>query len=220
MKKLLLIPFIFCLLSVAQATESIRIGWQDLQGKVQPYQDPFKDLTEEQLYNLSVYARITKLQKDYPKIVTEVMIKQAQAAKATLESEKIDIEYMFEQRLIIMKKREQAAMATNSLLANKTIEISGYMLALEFDGELVKEFLLVPTIGACSHKAVPPANQLILVQAQKAVKAGTPYMPINVTGTLRITPQSKDLNLVDGQMNINMSYSLDNTIITPLIAKQ
>lgn len=218
MKKLLLFSFLLCLFSMVQATETVKVGWQDLQGKIEPYKDPFKGLTGEQLYNLSIYARISKLQKEYPKIVTEAMIKQAEVAKATLESEKIDIDYMFEQRLIIMEKRKQAAMATNGLLANKTIEIAGYMLALEFDGELVKEFLLVPTIGACSHKAVPPANQLILVKAQKAVKAGAPYMPISVTGALRITPQSKDLNLVDGQVNITMSYSLDNATIAPLIA--
>ncbi|GLS90332.1 hypothetical protein GCM10007916_13990 [Psychromonas marina] len=216
MKKLLLIPFLLSFFSVVQATEAIKIGWVDLQGKVAPYQDPFKDLTEDQVYNLSIYARISKLQKDYPKVVTEAMKKEAEKAKATLVREKVDITYMFEQRLIVMNKRKQAAMATNSSLMNKNIEIEGYMLALEFDGEFVKEFLLVPTIGACSHKPVPSANQLILIKVQKAIKAGVPYMPIKVSGALRITAQSKNLNLVDGQKNIDMSYSLDNATITAL----
>jgi len=43
-------------------------------------------------------------------------------------------------------------------------------------------------------------------------------MPIKVTGTLRITPQTKDLYLVDGQQQIQMSYSLENTIVEPFIA--
>lgn len=179
MEKLLLILFLLSFLSVVQATETIKIGWLDLQGKVAPYQDLFKDLTEDQVYNLSIYTRISKLQKDYPKIVT-------------------------------------AEMTTNGVLANKNIEIEGYMLALEFDGEFVKEFLLVPTIGACSHKPVSSANQLILIKLQKAIKAGGPYMPIKVSGALRMTPQSKNLNLGDGQKNIDMTYSLDNATISAL----
>lgn len=218
MKKMLLIPLLLSFISVVQATEVMKIGWQDLQGKVAPYQDPFKDLTEDQLYNLSIYARISHFQKNYPETVTEAMEKEAEKAKITLENEKIDIAYMFEQRDIIMQKRQQAALSTNGLLADKNIEMSGYMLALEFDGELVKEFLLVPTLGACSHKPVPPANQLILVKAQKPIKAGSPYMPVKVSGTLRITPQAKELYLVDGQKNIDMAYSLDNAIVAPFIS--
>ena len=45
-------------------------------------------------------------------------------AKAKLLEEKIDIEYLFAQRLIIMEKRKAAAMATNSLLADKNIEMA------------------------------------------------------------------------------------------------
>lgn len=213
MKKLLLISLLLSLVSAVQAIEVIKIGWQDLQGTVEPYADPFKDLTEDQLYNLSIYARITEMQKYSPKSVTGAMDKEADTAKATLESEKIDIAYMFEQRDIIMKKRQKAAMATNSLLADREVEMAGYMLALEFDGELVKEFLLVPTVGACSHKPVPSSNQIILVKTKKPVKAGSAYLPIKITGTLRITPQAKDLYLVDGKKSIEMSYSMENTLV-------
>lgn len=215
MKKLLLIALLSSLISMVQATETMKIGWQDLQGKIEPYKDPFKDLTQDQLYNLSIYARISEMQKHAPTKVTEAMIKEGEAAKATLISEKVDIAYMFEQRLIIMKKRQQAAMATNALLADRKVEMAGYMLALEFDGELVTEFLLVPTVGACSHKPVPSANQIILVKAKKPVKAGSAYLPIKITGTLRITPQAKDLYLIDGKKNIDMSYSMEDTVVEP-----
>ena len=96
--------------------------------------------------------------------------------------------------------------------------MSGFMLALEFDNGLVTEFLLVPTMGACSHKPVPPANQIIYVKAKEAIEAGSPYMPIKVTGTLRITPQEKDLYLVDGQKNIEMSYTLEDTLVEPIVS--
>ena len=218
MKKLLLIPLLFSLFSVVQAAEPIKVNFTDLQGKVAPYKDPFQDLTRDQLYNLSIYARISDMQEFAPDRVSEAMLEEATNAKTLLEKEKVDIEYLFEQRLIIMKKRQQAAMITNELLANKNIEIGGYMLALEFDNGLVTEFLLVPTIGACSHKPVPPANQLILVKMDKATKAGSPYMPIRVTGKLRVTPQEKDLYLVDGQKNVAMSYSINGAKVEPFLA--
>lgn len=218
MKKLLLIPFLLSLFSMAQAAEPLKIGFSDLQGQVAPYKDPFKDLTEDQLYNLSIYARISEMQKVVPERVTEAMLEEGENAKAQLIEEKVDIEYMFAQRIVIMEKRRAAAMATNGLLADKNIEMGGYMLALDFEDGLVSEFLLVPTIGACSHKPVPPANQLILVKTKKPVKAASAYMPVKITGTLRITPQAKDLYLVDGKKNIDMAYSLDDAIVEPFIA--
>jgi hypothetical protein len=219
MKKFTLIILVFGLSFLVQAEQPIQIGWQDLQGKIEPYDDPFSELTEDQLYNLSVYGRISEMKRLYPSYeITDAMNKEAEEAKAQLIKENVDIDYMFEQRDIIMQKRIKASLVTNSLLANKEIEMSGYMLALEFDNGLVKEFLLVPTIGACSHKPVPPANQLIFVKADKAIKAGSPYMPIKVTGTLRVTPQTKALYLVDGTKEIRMAYSLDNTKVSPFIA--
>ncbi len=219
MKKYLLILLIGLTSAMFVQAQPMQIGWQDLQGKVAPYQDPFSDLTEDQLYNLSVYGRVTEMKKMFPSYdLSESMIKEAEDAKAQLIKENVDIDEMFAQRKIIMEKRKKAALVTNDLLANREIEMSGYMLALEFDNGEVSEFLLVPTIGACSHKPVPPANQLIYVKAKEAIKTGSPYLPVKITGTLRITPSTQDLYLVDGKREISMAYSLDNAIVEPYIA--
>lgn len=199
----------------AKNTDPIHISWQDLRGKVAPYDDPFLAFTDEQFYNFSVYSQIKEMQEAVPDRVTEAMLKVAEEAKQQLNKDKLDIEYFLQQRTIIIQKRRQAELKTNDLLANKTIKMSGYMLALEFENGLVTEFLLVPTIGACSHKPVPPPNQLVLVKAKQAVKAGDAYMPITVTGTLRITPLQQDLYLVDGTKNIEMAYSLEDTNVEP-----
>ncbi|MGJ8581007.1 MAG: DUF3299 domain-containing protein [Psychromonas sp.] len=218
MKKRLLLILLLSLTSMVQA-QPMKINWQDLQGKVAPYQDPFADLTDDQLYNLSIYGRISEMKRLYPDYeLTEDMLQEADNAKAQLIKEGVDIDYMFAQRDIIIEKRKKAGLVTNDLLADREIEMSGYMLALEFDEGTVSEFLLVPTIGACSHKPVPPANQLIFVKTDTPVTAGSPYMPIKITGTLRITPEVKDLYLVDGNKKITMSYSLDNALVEPFIA--
>jgi len=221
MHKLFLILFLLLLQPVAQATDSIvplKINFTDLQGKVAPYHDPFKDLTDAQLYNLSVHARVLFIKNTMPDSVTKAMLEENEKAKNFLKKENIDIKYFFEQRDIIMKKRQQASMLTNDLLINKSIEIGGYMLALEFDNGLVTEFLLVPTIGACSHKPVPPANQLILVTTDKPIKSGSPYMPVRVTGLLHATQQQKELYLMDGKQNVAMSYNINGAKVEPFLA--
>ena len=197
------------------------MSWQDLQGKVAPYHDPFDDLTEDQLYKLSLYSRVSEMEKLFPSYpMKESVLKEAEDAKAQLIKENIDIDEMFAQRDIIKEKRKKASLATNDLLVNREIQMSGYMLALEFDDGEVSEFLLVPTIGACSHKPVPPANQLIHVKTKNSIEAGSPYMPITITGTLRITPSTQDLYLVDGQKQIKMAYSLDDAKVEPFLVKR
>ena len=84
------------------------------------------------------------------------------------------------------------------------------MLALQFDGDKVSEFLLVPTIGACSHKPVPPANQMLLAKSKQPVKVSTPYLPITITGKLNITPNTQDLYMVDGKKTVSMAYSMQD----------
>lgn len=52
-------------------------------------------------------------------------------------------------------------------LNGKRVEIDGYVVPLEFEATRVKEFLLVPYVGACIHVQSPPTNQIIYVKAAK-----------------------------------------------------
>ena len=47
-------------------------------------------------------------------------------------------------------------------------------------------------------------------------KAGSPYVPIRVTGTLQTNQQDKQLNLVDGNKQIQMAYFIDDGMVTGL----
>jgi len=194
--------------------ETMQILWQDLKGKVAPYYDPFRTLTQKQLYNLSIYGRVIELQMLEPKRVTKKMKDMAKEAKAKLIADNIDIDGLLAQRDVIIKKRKKAAMTTNSFLINRKVQISGYLLPLEFNQSLVTEFLLVPTVGACSHKPVPAANQLILVKTKQPFEAGSPYLPIRLTGTLQVNQQNKNLNLVDGNKQIQMAYFMEDGTVT------
>lgn len=73
-------------------------------------------------------------------------------------------------------------------LNGKRVRIGGYVVPLDFDAQTVKEFLLVPFVGACIHVPPPPANQIVYVQAPKGIKINKMFDPVFVTGTMTTAP--------------------------------
>lgn len=74
-------------------------------------------------------------------------------------------------------------------LDGKRVRIGGYVVALDFDATKIKEFLLVPFVGACIHVPPPPPNQIIYVKASEAFEVGGQFDPVYVTGTLNTARQ-------------------------------
>src|SRR5580765_6488729 len=52
---------------------------------------------------------------------------------------------------------------------NARIRIAGFVVPLEYVGDKVTEFLLVPYFGACIHLPPPPPNQIIHVFAKQPI---------------------------------------------------
>ncbi|WP_051310645.1 DUF3299 domain-containing protein [Zooshikella ganghwensis] len=80
-------------------------------------------------------------------------------------------------------------------LNQKDVRIPGYIVPLDMSKEgTVKEFLLVPFLGACIHVPPPPPNQIIHVTSEKAViQADALYEPYWITGKLTIAQVSTDI---------------------------
>lgn len=78
-------------------------------------------------------------------------------------------------------------------LDGKRVHIGGYVVPLDFDATHIKEFLLVPFVGACIHVPPPPANQIIYVKADKGFDVKGQFDPVYVTGTMRTLPTSTGL---------------------------
>lgn len=73
-------------------------------------------------------------------------------------------------------------------LDGKRVHIGGYIVPLDFDATRVKEFLLVPFVGACIHVPPPPANQIVYVKTEEGFDVQGTFDPVWVTGTLKVTP--------------------------------
>ena len=73
-------------------------------------------------------------------------------------------------------------------LDGKRVHIGGYVVPLDFEATRVKEFLLVPFVGACIHVPPPPANQIVYVKTEQGFDVQGTFDPVWVTGTLKVTP--------------------------------
>ncbi|RJT36192.1 DUF3299 domain-containing protein [Mesorhizobium waimense] len=93
-------------------------------------------------------------------------------------------------------------------LQDKTIQIAGYALPVDRDGDLVYQFLLVPWTGACSHMPTPPPNQIVLVTPAHPYKMSEAYQPVSVTGTLQPSMEKSQLFILDGVSVIQSGYTV------------
>jgi hypothetical protein len=74
-------------------------------------------------------------------------------------------------------------------LDGQRVRIGGYVVALDFDATKIKEFLLVPFVGACIHVPPPPPNQIIYVKATDGFEVSGQFDPVYVTGTIKTSRQ-------------------------------
>ncbi len=71
-------------------------------------------------------------------------------------------------------------------LDGRLVRLPGFMVPLEDNMKLVREFLLVPDPQACIHYPPPPPNQQVLVQMVGEESASVEWKPIWIEGHLRI----------------------------------
>jgi hypothetical protein len=94
-----------------------------------------------------------------------------------------------------------AAAGTVKDFDGKRVAIAGFIVPLDLDATTVKEFLLVPYIGACIHVPPPPPNQVIYVRSEKGVKITGLFDAVTVTGVLGQTEMTTELADVGYRIN-------------------
>lgn len=97
---------------------------------------------------------------------------------------------------------------TNATLVGREIELKGYLLPVDREGDNVYEFLLVPVPGACSHTPAPPPNQIAHVSLRQPYVARAMYEPVAVRGILRAEDTTTQLFILDGVKVVETAYSI------------
>lgn len=81
------------------------------------------------------------------------------------------------------------------------VKLPGYLVPLDETKGALKEFLLVPYFGACIHTPPPPANQIIYVVVNPAIKGFRSMDAVWVSGTLSTKRQDSTMGISGYRMN-------------------
>jgi hypothetical protein len=100
-------------------------------------------------------------------------------------------------------------------LDGKTIQLAGYVLPSDREGDLVYQFLLIPWTGLCSHMPPPPPNQAVLITLKTPYKLSETYETVLVTGVLKPDLEKTQLFVLDGMSVVESGYTMSGVEITP-----
>jgi hypothetical protein len=159
----------------AFAAEPREVTWDDLVPAEAEFDDAFTRLDEDTLFELSMVANV----RDRIESGQEVDEKTLASYRERVET-------------LEAKERVAKTYLANEELDGKPVRIPGYLLPLEFDGDKVSEFLLVPYVGACIH---------------------TP--PVWVNGLMKAEQVQSSLSFVDGASDIPSAYALEAISVEP-----
>ncbi len=194
--------------NVAGATETLK--WEDLAPPWDESRNPVRKMSEKQKDD--VYAILWGPSFDKP---GAKLTKEEVQARANLKAMGVNPDALIAKIRKLrrdMDKRDQVLVKTWN---GRDIKIPGYVLPLEFSGKLIKEFLLVPYVGACIHVPPPPPNQILHVKLAKGFQTKALYEPVWVTGRMSAGKSVHDLSLVDGASKVSAGYSLSATKVEP-----
>lgn len=84
---------------------------------------------------------------------------------------------------------------------NARIRIAGFVVPLEYVGDKITEFLLVPYFGACIHLPPPPPNQVIHVFARQPLTRKQATRPVWTSGMLETSRTDTEFGPAGYRMN-------------------
>ncbi len=190
---------------ISVAAEPSEITWGELAPPQAIIEDPFAELTPDQLDSLRTILRYeTSRDKSNSFITAE----RAENLRNQLADEGLDVEWLFEQREIIIEKRRAQSIAVNEDVIGEDVRIPGYVLPLDFDGQKVTSFLLVPYAGACIHTPPPPANQMVLVSYPDGIEVSGLFTPVWIEGKMNAEYSVQDVGLSDGESRVEVGYGM------------
>jgi hypothetical protein len=211
MKRIIICVFAFVTVSLGvhfvSASEPEVIAWKDLVPD-ESVPDPFAKLSQEQLQDLGFAVRVRsliaadKIRPDGPDA------KEADEIVQRLRKSGIDIPWLLAQSRAVRKLRELQANAVEPSLDGKYVTSVGYVIPVRIKKGRLIEFLLVPSVDACSHATPPPPNQIIYVQLRKGIDRVDRQSPVLVTGRMKTHSSTRKLLRGSGPRDVTAAYAI------------
>jgi len=199
--------------SPASSGEVPDLDWSQLiDESAQDYDDPYRELTPEQLTGVVTVARLREVAERGEFIDEELLSRET----AALAAAGIDVDGMISQRWTVAERREHAATSGNDAVDGREGWLSGFVIPAPPDDDGRPTAYLVPERGMCSHMPPPPPNQLVLLRVPNDWRPQALYEPVRVSGRLSIDPTSRTVPVVDGMVRMRATFSMDVSDIEAL----
>jgi hypothetical protein len=207
---------LLCALSASSASAEAltQLTWADLTVRLPAAENPFANLSFEQLERLIDIAAVRD-RKARGFAVSPLEGLRERAASAGLEQAGIDVEKLLARRDEIGEKQRALARAVNPTLDGKVVRLPGYLLPLESSAAHVTEFLLVPWVGACIHTPPPPPNQIVHVKSDHPYEIRGAFDTVWVTGRMATIAARKSVYITDGSAEVDAGYAIHATRVEP-----
>ena len=215
-----LISCVFALSPIAPAMAQNTVTWEDLQTSATYLQNPYEHLTTGQTYQLSDFYQLREWVNANQPEPDSIERKELQRLEESLAADGINATELLKQVEAAQAYWAAQSRDTNPDIIGRLVRIDGYVLPLGADQrgsqtKPMKEFLLVPYVGACIHVPAPPPNQMVYIQTAEAVENPGIFSPVQVEGQLQAQAGSYELFQVDGSRTVDASYKMNLSAIAP-----
>jgi len=210
----LFLPVLLLLACTVQAQTPREVGWKDLLPPRTEVGNPFAKLSAAQQRTLLDLATLRDRMREGAGSLSESERADERALSAQLKRDGLDVEGLLATRDRMLEAHRARARAVNPQLDGQVVRMAGYLLPLEFSGRSVREFLLVPWVGACIHTPPPPANQIVHVTLEQPFEHDGQFKPVVVTGRVSAREGRKSVFVVDGTSDVEVSYLLRATRVS------
>ena len=191
---------------LATAAPAEPLGWTALPDPaVQTYDDPFAELSSEQLDALISVARLRERLAAGQRTEQENL----DAAERKLSELSVDADALLAQRWAVAERRRKAASAGNPELDGETVTIGGFAIPGPAAKDGTKIVYLVPQPGLCSHMHPPHPNQMLRLRLKGEWYPQWIHEPVVVTGRIYLDPTENSFSVVDGPVRMNATWSMD-----------
>ncbi len=212
----LLTALLLILLAPLVRAEDVRtIGWADLVPEQFPLADPMQGLDMWVRFDLGFVAKVLA-DADAGRISQD----SSEYGMAQQIMQSLDADGLDSRRLVRAMAEHDSAIAQRKSVVNEQIDgqmarLPGYALPLSAAEDGVREFLLVPYVGACIHYPPPPPNQIVRAELSRPYQFEGRFQAVWITGRLSARPASRALDYVDGQTTVETGYTMRVTSVTP-----
>jgi hypothetical protein len=214
--RVLLIALLFLLPVAASAGAFHTLQWEDLAPPAGDLMAPYAGFSDDQLATASELYSLHEWQRNNgQETESEGVADSIKRLTADLESQNLDVAGLLAKIDKTMIEYRHLQQQPIDALDGQQIRLPGYVLPLEFNGEAVSEFFLVPTVGACIHTPPPPANQIVLVKLNQSFTPSGLFDAVWVSGRMKVVASRHKLGYRDGDGEVSSTYQMEAVRVTP-----